>query len=241
MKYIVNVDPRITLIEPEKHSKFPIYVRFTGEFSEDNCMKFRQDLIQSENHALESQQKVLPIIIDSYGGEVYSLMACIDAINSIDPSLKVATIVEGKAMSCGAALFTCGHEGYRFVGPNATVMIHEVSSVAFGKNEEIKASAKEADRLNDKILEIMAANCGHTKEYFGKEITSRRHADWFLDANECVKHNVANVIGTPKFNISVNMNVEFVMPTELPKRVVNKQPEPELVSTPKKPKKTSKK
>lgn len=209
MKYSVNIDPRVTLIEPEKHCQFPVFVRFTGEFSEDNCMKFRQELIQAENAAVESKQGVLPIVIESYGGEVYSLLACIDAINSIDPSLKVATIVEGKAMSCGAVLFTCGSEGYRFAGPNATIMIHEVSSFAHGKNEEIKVSAREADRLNDKILEIMSKNCGQPKDYFSKEITSRRHADWYLDAEEAVKHNVANLIGMPKFKVSVNMSVEF--------------------------------
>lgn len=212
MKYSLKVDPRITLIEPEKSCQLPIFVRFSGEFEEANCMKFRQELIQAENHAMDSGQGVLPIVIDSYGGDVYALMACIDSINAIDKSLKIATIVEGKAMSCGAVLLSCGHEGYRFAAKNATVMIHEVSSVHFGKNEELKASAKESDRLNDKILEIMSENCGHDKNYFGKQISSRRHADWFLDSKEALAHNLVNVIGTPKFDVNVKMNVEFVKP-----------------------------
>ena len=57
-------------------------------------------------------------------------------------------------MSCGVILFSCGTEGLRFVTPEATLMIHDVSSFAHGKNEEIQASAKETKRLN-KILNTL--------------------------------------------------------------------------------------
>ena len=42
-------------------------------------------------------------------------------------------------MSCGAVLLTFGEEGMRFADPNATVMIHDVSSGMYGKIEELKA------------------------------------------------------------------------------------------------------
>ena len=41
----------------------------------------------------------------------------------------------------------------RFMDPNATVMIHDVSSMEKGKVEEIKASAEETDRLNKVVYE----------------------------------------------------------------------------------------
>ena len=77
-------------------------------------------------------QKVIPVVIDSYGGQVYSLMSMIAAIESAE--LPVATIVEGKAMSCGAVLLSFGEQGMRFADPHATVMIHDVSSGGYGKN-----------------------------------------------------------------------------------------------------------
>jgi hypothetical protein len=58
-------------------------------------------------------------------------------------NIPVATIVEGKAMSCGALLFSYGASGYRFMDKHATIMIHDVSSGARGKIEEIKADAKD--------------------------------------------------------------------------------------------------
>ena len=36
--------------------------------------------------------------------------------------------------------------------PDATVMIHDVSSMEIGKVEEIKASADETERLNQKFI-----------------------------------------------------------------------------------------
>jgi ATP-dependent protease ClpP protease subunit len=58
----------------------------------------------------------------------------------------------------------------RFMDPDATVMIHDVASGQWGKNEEIKASAAETDRLNKKILSMMAKNCGKPDDYFLKAI-----------------------------------------------------------------------
>ena len=116
-------------------------------------------------------QKIVPVVIDSYGGEVYSLMAMIAAIE--DAELPVATIVEGKAMSCGAILFSFGEEGLRFMDRNATLMIHDVSSMEWGKVEELKASAKEADRLNDKVYTMMARNCGKKDDYFLKIVDKK--------------------------------------------------------------------
>ena len=151
-------------------------------------------------------QDIIPVVIDSYGGEVYSLMAMIAAIN--DAELPVATIVEGKAMSCGAILFSFGEEGLRFMDRNATLMIHDVSSMEWGKVEELKASAKEADRLNDKVYTMMARNCGKKDDYFLKIVDKKKHADWFLDADEAKKHNLTNQIRLPTMNIEVDVNIE---------------------------------
>ena len=123
--------------------------------------------------------------------------------------IPVATIVEGKAMSCGAVLFSFGEEGYRFMDPNATVMIHDVSSMDFGKVEELKAGANEADRLNTIIYTMMAQNCGKKDDYFMKIVDKKKHADWFLDGNESKKHNLANHLRIPKISIKIGVNIDF--------------------------------
>ena len=43
--------------------------------------------------------------------------------------------------------------GLRFVGPHATVMVHDVASISIGKIEELKADVGEGERLNNKIFD----------------------------------------------------------------------------------------
>jgi ATP-dependent Clp protease protease subunit len=199
MKWTSKISPLLKEVELRKS---PIIIR-VNKFDEESAKKFDQEIAQAHN----TGQKIIPVVIDSYGGQVYSLMSMIGAIKHSE--IPVATIVEGKAMSCGAILFSFGAEGYRFIDPNATVMIHDVSSMDWGKVEELKASAKEADRLNDKIYHMMAQNCGKADNYFMKIVDKKKHADWFLDAEEAKTHNLANHLRVPKLNISVSVDIDF--------------------------------
>ena len=198
MKWTSTISPLIKEIELRKQ---PVIIR-VNKFDEDSAKDFQNKISMAHN----TGQLVIPVVIDSYGGQVYSLMSMISAIK--DSEIPVATIVQGKAMSCGAILFSFGEEGLRFIDRNATLMIHDVSSMEWGKVEELKASAKEADRLNDKVYTMMARNCGKKDDYFLKIVDKKKHADWFLDAEEAKKHNLANQIRLPTMTIDVDVNIE---------------------------------
>ena len=92
---------------------------------------------------------------------------------------------------------------------DATLMIHDVSSMDFGKVEELKAGAKEADRLNTKIYTMMARNCGKKDDYFMKIVDKKKHADWFLDADEAQKHKLACQLRIPKITVDVSVDIEL--------------------------------
>jgi len=199
MKWTTAISPLIKEIELRKQ---PVIIR-VNKFDEESAAKFQQEVAQAHN----TGQGVIPIVIDSYGGQVYALMTMISALKHAE--MPIATIVEGKAMSCGAVLFTFGEQGMRFMDPDATVMIHDVSSMDWGKVEELKAGAKEADRLNDKIYTMMARNCGKKDDYFLKIVDKKKHADWFIDSTEAKKHGLANHLRVPKFNITVGVDIDF--------------------------------
>jgi ATP-dependent Clp protease protease subunit len=195
----INIDGRISEV---KLMYNPVVIR-VEKFSPDGAKKFTQDMSAAHN----SGQDIIPIVIDSYGGQVYSLMSMISDIKSA--KLPIATIVESKAMSCGAVLFTFGEDGKRFMSQDATVMIHDVSSGGFGKIEELKADVKEADRLDEKIFKMMSQNCGKKDDYFKKIVHKKGHADWFIDADECKKHNICNHIRIPSFDVSIDVTMEL--------------------------------
>jgi len=117
--------------------------------------------------------------------------------------------VEGKAMSCGAVLLSFGEQGMRFADPNATVMIHDVSSGGHGKIEELKADVKEAERLDEKIFTMMARNCGKKDDYFKKKVFNKKHADWFMDAQEAKRHGLVNHLRVPQLSIKVGVDIDF--------------------------------
>jgi ATP-dependent protease ClpP protease subunit len=190
------------LKEKEFVDDLPVIIR-VRKFDESSANDFANKMNKAQN----TGQPVVPVIIDSYGGQVYSLMSMISDIKH--SNIPVATIVQGKAMSCGAVLFSFGTEGHRYMDGDATVMIHDVSSMGWGKVEEIKADAAETERLNKKIYHMMAENCGHHKDYFLDIIHEKGHADWFLDIDETRKHNLANHDHVPTLKITANVKFDF--------------------------------
>ena len=199
MIWTYHVSPLVKELELRNQ---PIIIR-VNKFDEKSANEFATKIAMAHS----TGQKVIPVIIDSYGGQVYSLMTMVAAIKSSD--LPVATIVEGKAMSCGAVLLSFGEEGLRFASPDATVMIHDVSSGGHGKIEELKADVKEAERLDEKIFTMMSRNCGKKDDYFKKKVFNKKHADWFMDAPEAKKHGLVNHLRVPKLNIKVNVDIDF--------------------------------
>ena len=199
MKKKIEIDGRIS----EVKLKFNPVIIWVEKFNPEAAAKFSKDMAEAHN----TGQEIIPIVIDSYGGQVYSLMSMISEIKNSD--IPVATIVESKAMSCGAVLFTFGEEGHRYMAPDATVMIHDVSSGGKGKIEELKADVKEADRLDEKIFKMMAQNCGKKDDYFKKKVFNKKHADWYLDADECKKNNICNHVRIPSMTVNVGVSIDF--------------------------------
>lgn len=198
------------LSKPEISESAEISVKFrapniiyVNKFNEDAAKDFHEGMIKCQN----TGQTIIPIVIDSYGGEVYSLLKMVDVIKA--SSIPVATICMGKAMSCGAVLLSCGAEGHRYMAPTGTVMIHDVATFAMGKCEEIKAEAKEVERLNKLIFKIMADNCGKEAGYFSKLVHEHGHADWFLEADEAKKHGIVNHLRIPKIKVTFDADMVF--------------------------------
>lgn len=173
---------------------------WVSEFNNCSAREFAENI----NQAHQTGQTIIPVIIDSYGGEVYSLLSMIAEIKSSE--LPVATVVKGKAMSAGAVLAACGTPGYRYCDPECTYMIHEVSSYAVGKAEEIKADAAETQRLNDRLFKILSANCGQSPKYFLDLVHQNSHADWYLTAAQAKKHKLVDHVRLPKMHASVSVD-----------------------------------
>lgn len=180
----------------------PVIIRL-NKFHEESV----KEVSKSFNAAHNTGQSVIPIIIDSYGGYVHSLLAIMSEISN--STLPVATIVVGKAMSCGAILMSMGTPGYRYIDKDAAVMMHDVSGFNHGKIEDLKSNVAETSRLNNLIFQRMAQNCGHkNRKYFLNELASKK-ADWYMTPVQAKKHNMVDYIGIPNYKIHASVDVNF--------------------------------
>ena len=199
INFIADVSPLIKEIELRSD---PVVVT-VNKFDEESANEFATLISAAQN----TGQSVIPVVIDSYGGEAYSLLSMIATLKS--SKIPVATIVKGKAMSCGAIFASFGEDGLRFMDKDAVLMIHDVSTMAFGKVEELKADAREAERLNKKLYTMMARNCEKSDNYFLDLIHDKGHADWFLDAEEAKDHNIAQQLRVPALKGKVTVSIDL--------------------------------
>jgi len=180
--------------------KTPVIV-LVQQFNEQGVKDFREDMERAHG----TGQPIIPIVIDSYGGSVYG---CLDMIGILQKaSLPVYTIVNGKAMSAGAILFGMGKK--RFMAENATLMLHDAATYTGGKIEEVKADAKECDRLNKLIFGLIANNVGQKETYFYNMIHEKGHADWFLTSKQAKKHKLCTDIGVPELRVKISVDYQF--------------------------------
>lgn len=202
MKNFTRVDGKIRFKPADLDVANPV-IRVSKEFNYEMVDAFTIAF----NQALDKNPSVIPIVIDSYGGQVYCLLEIISLIKS--SPVPIATICNGKAMSCGALLFMFGNNGLRFMSEHATLMLHEVSSGSFGKVEEVKSNANETDRLNKMLFTMAAQHIGHPENYFMDMLHKHNHSEIYLTATQAQKHKIVNHIGVPELRTDVIVKRHF--------------------------------
>ena len=192
----LNLDPSLSSVEWLDDNR-PIEVHLSGEVDEESVDEFESNLRMAQM----SKQGVIPVVINSTGGDVYSAAKIIDLLACCEQ--EIVTVVRGTAMSAAALVFSCGDR--RIITPNSSVMLHSVSAFSAGGSTtaEMKVESEETDRLNQNMCEILDKNCGHRKGYFGKKIDN--NLDHYLNADEAVACKLATEIGDVKLQTSIKV------------------------------------
>jgi ATP-dependent Clp protease protease subunit len=142
----------------------------------------------NEEDAKKTQKEPIKLIINSFGGELYSGLALVDVIdNSLTP---VHTICHGSAMSMALVVFAAGHK--RFASKYATFMYHEASYEADGKVLHHKQEIKEADRT-DKICDAYFLSKTKFNAKQLKDIRDKR-SEWYFDVKVAHKYGLVDEI-----------------------------------------------
>lgn len=200
MNIIINTDKNI---KPDCLVNVPEVIVLTDIIDEKTYKEFKI----SFNKALQSGQKIIPIVIDSYGGNVHSCLGIVSIIKS--SPVPVLTYVETKAMSCGAIISACGTKGLRFASPHSQFMLHECSSGSFGKIKDMEVSVDHSRHLNTTVFNILDQCAGKKKGFFEKVMRDNGNTDLFLTSKEVFNYRLIDNIAIPKIeiNISTTFNV----------------------------------
>ena len=161
-------------------------IYFNGDFTEEKSKEIITKLIEFDT---KDPTKDILMIIDSYGGYVHSFLAIHDVIKCVI-NCDVATLAIGKTMSCGQMLLMSGTKGKRFVTPNTSVLVHEISGGTWGSLRDQENDLAETQRLMDVLNKLFI-------RYTNMKITSLKELmkkDSYMTAKTAVELSIADHI-----------------------------------------------
>lgn len=104
-----------------------------------------------EANFTEERPEMLNMIITSPGGDLNAAFALIDVMRG--SAIPVRTIGLGQIASAGLMIFIAGEPGQRILTPNTSILSHQYSWGAFGKEHELFATVKEFDLTTKKMID----------------------------------------------------------------------------------------
>lgn len=122
-----------------------------GEIQEDNINDAIKWLAYENLNAKDS--RVLTLYINSPGGDLYQAFALIDAMRA--NSHVIRTVGMGSVMSSAFLIFASGDKGERYIAANTGIMCHQYSDDHGGKHHDLKATMKEGEYCNNRMVEIL--------------------------------------------------------------------------------------
>jgi ATP-dependent Clp protease protease subunit len=92
----------------------------------------------------------LNMVITSPGGDLNAAFALVDTMRG--SSIPIRTIGLGQIASAGLMIFIAGEAGQRILTPNTSILSHQYSWGAFGKEHELFAQIKEFDLTTKRMI-----------------------------------------------------------------------------------------
>lgn len=98
----------------------------------------------------EQRPEMLNLIITSPGGDLNAAFALIDVMRG--SAIPVRTIGLGQIASAGLMIFIAGAKGQRILTPNTSILSHQYTWGAIGKEHELFATVREFDLTTKKMI-----------------------------------------------------------------------------------------
>ena len=168
------------------------HVYFYSEVSRESIFKLNILLREAEKFvhtmSFDLNVKNIPIYlhINSFGGSLYDAYAAVDAIKNL--RVPVYSVIEGCAASAGTIISVVCSK--RFIGKNAHMLIHQLSSSMWGKMSEIEDEYKHLNELMKQIKRLY----GEYTKISKKELTELLKHDIWLTPQTCIQYGLVDAV-----------------------------------------------
>ena len=135
---------------------------------------------QLHDWELESDETIT-VVLNSPGGEVFTGLLLFDTLRNLRSN--VVTVTRGLAASMGSILSQAGDS--RLISQHSWFMVHEPSTIAWGKVGDIKREAEMLKRVHDQLCGILAERSTLSKADIKRRSQDK---DWWMDAGQAVEY-----------------------------------------------------
>jgi len=142
----------------------------------------------NEEDVKKTTVEPIKLIINSFGGELYSGLALIDVINN--SPVPIHTVCHGSAMSMALIVYAAGH--HRSASRYATFMYHEASYETDGKVMFHKQELSEVERTDKICDDYLLSKTKFTNKQL-KDVKDRR-GEWYFDVKTAHKYGLVDEI-----------------------------------------------
>lgn len=167
-------------------------IYFYGPVSEQSCIQLSQAIRSMDIRA--KQQKLyydnvdpsIKLHIQSGGGSLMHAFYICDLIKNIDTP--VYTYVEGFYASAATIISVCGNK--RFMTKHSSILIHQLSSTASGKFNEIRTEVNNLNFFMNNVKDIYLDNTNFDK----KTLEDLLNTDIWLNSTICKDYGLVDII-----------------------------------------------
>lgn len=187
---------------PSLSEKERNHIYFYTEVDKDTCLDLNRKINELNKDLLkhsieyETEPPNIYLHINSFGGSLFAAFSTIDTI--MNSRIPIVSIIEGAAASAATIISMVCHK--RYITPNSFMLIHQLSTGASGKYEEMKDDFMNDTALMDLLYKLYLE---HTTMDL-KTIKSVLKRDLWWNAEKCLENGLVDDIHKGDFmNVSL--------------------------------------
>lgn len=181
LKDIIKKDKNIPLSSTDKDR----FIYISGDIDEEKSKDVIEKLLELQ---LNDPLSEITIVVNSCGGEVYSMFSITDMMDVIRSPIR--TVCVGTAQSAAAFIFICGDIGRRFMTKHSSLMIHQVSGGTGGTAKDIDVTVNHIKSLQEDMVIEMAKRSKLTTD----RIRSFIDRDFYITPEKAIDYGLCEGI-----------------------------------------------